>query len=93
MAIKRNHPARNQICDLPTYHPNKGALIQAVDAVLNEHGWRLDYTQTMSLYGDSGGGEYTILPNVDEPTEEIGCIMLYWYRMPSGRYELTCYIT
>jgi len=92
MAIKRNHPARKQIGELPVYHDSKGALVQAVDAVLNEHGWRLDYTQTMSLYGDDGGGAYTIFDNVDEPTEEIGWIVIHWHRMPSGRYELTSYI-
>jgi len=93
MAIKRNHPARKQICELPDYHDSKGALVQAVDAVLNDHGWRLDYTQTMCLYGDYGGGAYTIFENVDEPAEEIGFVVIHWHRMEqSGRFELTCYI-
>jgi hypothetical protein len=93
MTIKRNHPARKAVCDLATYYDSKGALVQAVDAVLNEHGWRLDYHQTMDMFGDNGGGGYTILPNVDEPTEEIGIIVIHWHRMDqSGRFELTTYI-
>jgi len=92
MTIKRNHPARNEVAGLPNYHDSKGAAVQAVDAVLNGYGWRLDYTQTMDLHGDEGRREITIYDNVDEPTEEIGCVILYWYTMQSGRIELTVYI-
>ena len=98
MTIKQKDPVREAFAGCssgPVYYETKGHAINAFDAALNEHGYRFDYADTQSLYGDEGRKLCSIIEDGDyleRNGESVGCALIMWYRMPSGRYEFVGYI-
>ena len=103
MRITNNHPVREALVNnVPTYHPNKGRLLAAVESVLRVHGIEAIIRE---MPGDSGHAVCDLQP------VEVGCtvcdacgdrmdrayydnkLVLSWYTLESGRVELTCYIS
>jgi len=102
MRITSKHPVRAAIGNLPTYHEDKSALLGAVSGVLKAHDILMD---AVSLDGDDGFVTIPLYPvatghvicdccakRIDNAEFENG-VAISWYTMPSGRVELTCYIS
>ena len=101
MMINAKHPIREQFAGcsvdgkIVDYYETKGHAICAFDDVLRDHDLRFDYADTQCLYGDEGRKVCDVIPNVTggfSIADPVGTAVLYWYRMPSGRYEVTGYL-
>lgn len=98
MTIKAKDPVREAFAGCssgPVYYFTKGHAINAFDAALNAHGYRFDYADTQDLHGNEGRRTCNIIADgwyPDLSGEVVGCAILTWYRMPSGRYEFVGYI-
>jgi hypothetical protein len=73
----------------PVYYETKGHAFIAVCEVLNGHGLTL---QCVNLDGDSGRALLDVYPLDSENAGPVGYVNFSWYRMQSGRYELTVYV-
>jgi len=71
------------------YFVSKGHGINTFDDVLRKFSLAFDETEFADYSGDEGRVQRTIR---DECLRPVGCALLSWYRMPSGRYEFTGYI-
>lgn len=93
VAIKRNSPIRKAVAEKSDYYDNKAEAIKALDAVLAPFGFGTDSAE---LPGNAGS---TLLAVVDVEEAGFGMadtnafINCSWYRMESGRYEFTFYVT
>lgn len=101
MRITGKHKVRKAISALPVYYSNKSEIIKAVETVLRNHGIE---TFIPGMPDDSGS---VICPLFAADNAGIICdccrncsrdefgngLFLSWYRMPSGKIELTCYIS
>jgi hypothetical protein len=98
MTITARHPVRNDFSSCssgPVYYDSKGHAINAFDEALQEHGFRFDYADTQTLYGNEGRKVCDVIPNVDGdfgPADPVGRAVIMWYRMPSGRWEIIGYL-
>lgn len=99
--IRANHPVREAFAGCSTcskcsgcerrapYYGTKGEAVSAFDAALRDHSYRFDDAEFINLPGDDG----RITPAVcDDEGKRVGFALLTWYRMPSGRYEVTGYL-
>lgn len=97
--IKSNHPVREDFAACSTgcqcgagrtgYYGTKGDAVSAFEAALAGHSYRFDCDEFISLPGDDG----RITPSVcDGERNRVGFAVLYWHRMPSGKYEFTGYL-
>jgi hypothetical protein len=71
------------------YYPTKGHAVNTFDGALQDHGLCFDREQ---IYGFDGNDGRKNLDVVDEFGHFVGCALLSWYRMPSGRYEFIGYL-
>ena len=102
ITVKRNHPARAAIADLPNYFDSKGRAIAAIESILNDYGMELEF---VDCSGDEGSSIFPIHVDCDsrmlcercgdaiENVEYNNVISFSWYKMPSGLYEITVYIS
>ena len=72
------------------YYTTKGHAINAYDGVLQTYDLCFDRNDLDGFDGDEGRKHIDI---VDEYGNCVGCALLMWFRMDSGRYEFTGYIT
>ncbi|MHC5061786.1 MAG: hypothetical protein ACYTFK_11965 [Planctomycetota bacterium] len=102
MRITAKHPVRAELSDLPNYFDSEGDALYAVHAVLRRHNLRTD---DIRFIGDDGYTTCELRPDdpgavtcdccakrIDSEVYE-NCIVIAWYAMPSGRWELTTYIS
>jgi len=92
-AKKIDRKMRNEFAGMSGYYETKGAAVAAYDSVLNDYDLGLDCAE---MHGDEGRTVVAIHEVDDnyEPCDDpVGYAYLSWYRMPSGRYEFTGYIT
>ena len=73
-----------------TYYHTKGDAVEAFNSTLTPQKLTLDFSYTMQMHGDVGR---TTVPILDCCNHVVGEAMLSWYRMPSGRWEFTGYIS
>lgn len=95
MRVKTNSPIRKTVADQSTYYNNKANAIQALDQALAYFNFRTKCTQ---LPDNSGNCLIEVVPiDVDFSEEDYNEADFYiyasWYRMESGRYEFTFYVT
>jgi hypothetical protein len=102
MRITQNHPVRAELSELPNYFDSEGEALYAVHAVLRRHALRID---DIRMYGDDGYTTCVLRPDYPagpvcaccgdklDRAEYDNCIVVAWYTMPSGRIELTTYIS
>lgn len=100
--VKRNSPARAAIADLPNYFDSKGGAISAVRTILNDYGMELEFVECS---GDEGSSTFPIHVDCDsrmlcehcgddiKNAEYNNVVSFSWYKMSSGRYEITAYIS
>jgi hypothetical protein len=95
MTIKVKHPAREAFSGRSTgnnrgaYYETKGHAVNAFDNELQSYDMWLDRDDLADFYGDEGRKTIDIY---QECGGAVGCAVLSWYRMPSGRYEFVGYI-
>lgn len=99
--IAANHPVREAFAGCSTcskcsgcgrvapYYETKGAAVCAFDEALAGHGFCLDPDDLADFPGDNGRRTVRVL---DGEHGDVGFAVLFWYRMPSGRYEFTGYL-
>lgn len=75
-----------------SYYETKGHAVRAYESALAKYGLYFDPDDLMDMPGDIGHVVIDIYTDGLEYTERVGCAMLMWYRMPSGRWEFTGYI-
>jgi len=104
LTIKGNHRVRKDVSDvlIRTYFATKGEAIHLIDEALQKHHMTLD---VFDCPGDEGRTYVRILALkgfkylCDSCTEDVenpafdNTMTFAWYRMPSGRYEITGYIS
>jgi hypothetical protein len=79
--------AQKQVAKVTTYHPNLTAAILAVEDAVQAAGLKLEPEDTGGIYcGETGRTTWRI---VDTPR----VVLFAWYKMPSGNYEQTSYIS
>lgn len=88
--ITARHPARAAIAALPNYFDYKGHAWDAVNTILAGYGWELD---CFEMPGSEGRTLADVIATNSENCEPVGQCCLAWYRMPSGRYEFTIYLS
>lgn len=87
--ITRKHPCREPLADLTSsnsFYEHKSDFVPLADRILDQYGWTLG---SFDMPGDTGR---TRAPIEDANGQEMGEFFVSWYRMPSGRYEITCYV-
>lgn len=102
MRITAKHPLREAIANIATYHESRSCL---VDAILDACAACDIEVVCGSVAGNEGHALWTIRPannariicdccqkQSDRNTFD-SCISVFWYKMQSGRIELTCYIS
>jgi len=102
MRITAKHPVRAALAALDNYHDSKGCAARAVDEVFEAHDLCVDWPP---LNGPDG---YVTCPIRPAETGQVvcdhcarklankvydNCVVFAWYTMPSGRTELTVYIS
>jgi hypothetical protein len=73
----------------PVYYETKSHAFIAVCEVLNGHGLTL---HCVDLNGDSGRALIDVYSVDADGSDPVGYVNFSWYRMQSGRYELTVYV-
>jgi len=102
LTIAANHPVRNAVASLDTYHDSKGDLLRVVCDAYEAHG--ID-VKTGGLDGDAGCALFELRPMQTahvvcescaaqhDKKAFVNCAVVYWHTMPSGRIELTSYVS
>ena len=91
--ILQTDPVREAYAGLSNrsnYHETKGCARREYDAMLMLFGYHFDHNSWADFYGDDGRRTIEILNDVEA---EVGYAVIYWHRMPSGKWEFTSYIT
>lgn len=91
--IPARHPVRGAFAACSSrnsYYDTKGHAISEFDAALAGFGLHLDCNDCMDLPYDFSWATLAVLNAYDMI---VGYARLSWYRMESGRYEFTGYIT
>lgn len=103
--IGAKHLIRKAVSSLPNYVDNLAEAISLIEGHLSDFGWALDNQFVLNF---SGGTEETVSMNIpikvdieggiicsecDKPVELNHCIAFSYYRMQSGRYEITAYVS
>src|SRR3972149_981212 len=73
------------------YYETKGSAICAFNSELARWGLQLDPNDLADFAGDTGRKMLDVCAVGDGCS--VGCAILSWYRMPSGRYEFAGYLT
>jgi hypothetical protein len=92
MILATDKAVRNRFCDCSSrnsYYETRGHAISAFDSALNDFGYRLADEVGNGYAGNEGRAYCDVL---DGNEVVVGCAVLVWYRMPSGRYEFTGYL-
>ncbi len=95
MMILAKAPVREEFASCSSsnnYYETKGDAVSTFDAVLREFGLRFDNSQIIDMPGDNGRINIDVVADVFECSKCVGCAVLSWYRMPSGRYEFVGYL-
>ncbi len=72
------------------YYSTKGHAVNAFDGVLQDYDLCLDRDDLADFLGDTGRKMIAVH---DEFGNTVGYAILMWYRVHSGRYEFTGYLT
>ncbi len=96
--VKARHPVREELSGCSTgsggpYYPTKGDAISAYKSALAEWGLCFNPDDLMDMPGDFGCVTIDVCNDELECSARVGSALLAWYRMPSGRYEFTGYLT
>ena len=106
MMITLKHPVRAAVADLPVYYNSIGCALHAVHAACADHGIDADpeFGNT-DFAGPKGRVNLRLKPANDECVVCDRCaekiddayygnvVVFVWYTMPSGRIELTTYVS
>jgi len=96
LRVVANAPVRKAVAGVDTYHDDKESAIEAVCAACYDCGFA---TEPTDLIGDDGYTTWRLFhdPNgrgvINECEPLDNCIAIAWYTMPSGRIELTVYVS
>jgi len=85
---------REAVCSLPTFWNGAGEALAHLTDLLRSHG--LDVGDELTRHADEyGNRRWTYQLLNDETGEEVTDSVLVWmtYDMPSGRVEVTCYLS
>ena len=104
LTIRNNSKARKDTADvlLRPYWDTKGEAIAAIDEALQKHNMMLGIFNCQEDEGRRAvpivamtGYKYTCSACTDEVENPVfdNVFVFAWYRMPSGRYEITGYIS
>jgi hypothetical protein len=88
-SIKSNHPARNQVCGIETYWDKPGAAVSHLADLLASHG--ITIVDTISF--DDTQEDYRATYRLQNESELGNVLVFSWHRMPSGRFEITAYLS
>ena len=94
--IKARDPVRGEFSDKSTgavggrYYAYKGEAICAFDEVLRRFGYCLDEDNLADFHYDAGR---KVIDVHNKSGDIVGCAVLSWYRVDSGRYEFTGYLS
>jgi hypothetical protein len=88
--IKASHPVRNKVAELSSgrYYETKRAFYNSLADTLEWFGLRLGDYITMAW--DDGSATWLLY---EGETELDTMVKVSWYRLGSGRYEITVYLT
>ena len=100
--IGERHPVRREVASIKTYWENLSDAIGTIRSHLVDNGFDLDDQFVMNMQGDDG---QTVVPIItdkesgvvcsccDKPAEVNNRLVFTWYKMQSGRWEVTTYIS
>ena len=90
MKLKAKHPARNVVASLETYWDKPGQAITAIAERLEQFGITLP--EVVSFNDTLPQATYRYLLVMDG--EELNSLLIFqWYKLESGRYEITTYLS
>jgi hypothetical protein len=98
MTIKAKHPVREAFAGCSTsnnYYETKGHAFSTFRSALVKNGFDFDCNNCCDMPGDEGRAIFDVFTVGDpwnDPEDFAGTAVLYWYRMPSGRYEVIGYL-
>ena len=99
--IGNRHKVRNQVASVPNYFDYKSEALNVIESYLNENGFRLN-SNNLNCCGNDGTVIIPILvdkefgvvcSSCDCEVELDNVLVFQWYRMPSGKWEITTYIS
>ena len=91
--IAARHPIRNAFAGCssgPVYYETKGHAVSAFEEALAAYNLHFDEMSGTTFSGDEGWTTVAVCNGFDAV---VGYARLSWYRLESGRYEFTGYIT
>ncbi len=92
---KLERELRNAVCGLSsgTYYLTLGHYWNALDEVLTKFGLRVGIELRSSRLDSTTTGTYQLVDDASDAALEDVALLVQWYRMPSGKYEITNYLT
>lgn len=96
--IRSSHPICGEFADCSSkdsYYDFKGEAVCAFDDALAAWGLQLDPDDLSSFYGDEGRKRIEVqMVGTDDDVrgDVVGIAIIFWYRVPSGRWEFTGYL-
>ena len=96
--IRVKHPVREDFSECSSgngpgsYYETKDDAIHAFESVLTEYGLCFDPTDIIAMLGDDGRTNIDIYTNELECAKCVGCALLMWHKMPSGKWEFIGYL-
>lgn len=81
------------------YYESKGGAVRAYESVLKSYALDFDPAELWDMSNDSGHITIDVCIVDDSFGDDavykdcVGCAVIMWHRMPSGRYEFTGYLT
>lgn len=100
--ITSKHDVRRQVSSIGTYFGDKITALNQINELLHEWNFQIDPNYTVNLQGDSGnvllpitvmkGG--VVCDCCEKQVDYVDNMLSYsWYKMQSGRFEITVYIS
>ncbi len=102
MRIAAEHPVRAAVAGLANYHDSVGYALLAVDRVCDNQGIDVNISDGPAFAGAEGrvnlrlrpdDGGYGICDRCEEEMDYDDVVVFSWDTMPSGRVEVTAYIS
>lgn len=94
MPVAAKNPIRKAVADCSGYYETKGDAVRAVNDGLSAYGYQLvdcdDYHGNFGLNIVPFFSEHDDSSDCDNP---FGYVSFSWYRLESGSYEFTVYVT
>ncbi len=84
---------RDRICGIATMWDKPSGAIQELNAILSEYGLEIAEAISWDDYQETYRRNFDLRAIENGEVIDNSWLCFSWYRMPSGRFEITCYLS